>query len=168
MNEPWRIHSSYPRDVVPFWRRHAIMYPRHWVNRPMNNWNWELERQCLDLERRMRMDLVTSTTSRDGFEVTLDVIQYAPHEIFVKTNDWEVTVEAKHEEHFGQRSHVKREFTRRYILPAEYDPNEITSELSSDGFLTIRAPPKRPLPKNHYVNIHHTGSVRGNTKAISN
>lgn len=49
----------------------------------------------------------------------LDVQQFKPDEITVKTNEKEITVEAKHEEQADEHGQVYRHFIRRYALPSK-------------------------------------------------
>lgn len=79
---------------------------------------------------------------RSDPQVILDVQQFSPDEITVKTVDNHVTVEAKHEEKQDEHGYVSRHFVRRYVLPPSHDLANITSTLSSDGVLTITAPKK--------------------------
>lgn len=75
-------------------------------------------------------------------QVILDVQQFSPDEITVKTVDNHVVVEAKHEEKQDEHGYISRHFVRRYVLPPSHDLVNITSTLSSDGVLTITAPKK--------------------------
>lgn len=77
----------------------------------------------------------------DKFQVNVDVQQFAPHEITVKTaGDNTITVEGKHEERPDEHGYITRQFVRRYVLPKGHDVNQVHSNLSSDGVLTISAP----------------------------
>ncbi|XP_023219555.1 alpha-crystallin A chain-like [Centruroides sculpturatus] len=88
----------------------------------------------------------------DEFRVMTDVSHFDPEEISVKTIDNYVVVHGKHEEKMDQHGFVSREFTRRYILPKEVDPECVTSSLSSEGVLTVQAPKKsQELPSNERV-----------------
>lgn len=78
----------------------------------------------------------------DTPQVILDVQQFSPEEITVKTVGNNVIVEAKHEERQDEHGFVSRQFIRRYVLPPSHDVINITSSLSSDGVLTITAPKK--------------------------
>lgn len=78
---------------------------------------------------------------KDGFQVCVDVQHFAPNEISVKTVDDTIVVEGKHEERQDQHGYISRQFTRRYTLPDGYDAEHVVSQLSSDGVLTIKAPP---------------------------
>jgi crystallin alpha B len=75
-------------------------------------------------------------------QVILDVQQFAPSEITVKTLDNTVIVEGKHEEKQDEHGFVSRHFVRRYILPKDIEVNNVVSSLSSDGVLTVTAPKK--------------------------
>lgn len=75
-------------------------------------------------------------------QVILDVQQFSPDEITVKTVDNDVIVEAKHEEKQDEHGYISRHFVRRYVLPPSHDLVNVTSTLSSDGVLTITAPKK--------------------------
>lgn len=94
-----------------------------------------------------------SHIGKDGFQVNLDVQHFQPNEISVKTVDNSVIVEAKHEERQDEHGYIKREFTRRYDLPKGFKAQDIVSSLSSDGILTVKAPPA-------------TQSIEGNTRQI--
>lgn len=97
---------------------------------------------------------------KDGFQVSLNVEHFAPNEINVKVVDNSILVEAKHEERAENgQSYVSRHFTRRYVLPDEFNINDVVSTLSSDGILTVKAPPKEIDPQNvRNINIQQTGS----------
>ncbi|XP_023212255.1 alpha-crystallin A chain-like, partial [Centruroides sculpturatus] len=90
--------------------------------------------------------------TKDHFRVMTDVSHFSPEDITVKTVDNCVVIHGKHEEKMDQHGFVSREFTRRYVLPKEVDPEKVTSSLSGDGVLTVEAPKKREeLPSNERV-----------------
>ncbi|XP_058835629.1 protein lethal(2)essential for life-like [Topomyia yanbarensis] len=84
--------------------------------------------------------------TKDGFQVSVDVQQFAPEEISVKMVDDYITVAGKHEEKQDEHGFVSRHFIRKYRLPEGHDMDKVVSSLSSDGVLTIRAP-KLALPE---------------------
>lgn len=153
---PWRApDDNYfdtwrNRDLVPYWRRpwrddFALgLHPRD-VFAPLAQEIWNFERQARELECQMRgrVTVYGPITSNNGFEVCLDVRQFRPNEITVKTVGNSIIVEGGHVEWL--RGYNSRQFYRRYDLPPSFDAEFITSELSDDGFLTIRAPPPRPF-----------------------
>ncbi|KAL0099591.1 hypothetical protein PUN28_019780 [Cardiocondyla obscurior] len=83
-----------------------------------------------------------ATVERDAdkFQVIVDVQQFTPEEIIVRTDDKFVTVEARHHERKDKHGFVSRQFIRRYLLPKGYDIGHVKPSLSSDGILTITAP----------------------------
>lgn len=99
----------------------------------------------------------------DGrFQVNLDVNQFTPGELVVKTVDNSVIVHGKHEEKVDEHGFVSREFTRRYVIPKDVLPENVTSSLSQDGILTIEAPIKaleEPKANERVVSINRQPSV---------
>ncbi|XP_067001479.2 protein lethal(2)essential for life [Anabrus simplex] len=83
---------------------------------------------------------------KDGFKVNLDVQQFKPEEITVKTVGNSVLIEGKHEERQDEHGYISRQFQRRYALPKDVDPATVSSKLSSDGILTIEGP-RKALPE---------------------
>lgn len=135
-------------------------------------------REFLQMPRLDRMDELmreaekefkrfTTTTGKDGFQVNVDVQQFKPYEVTVRTLDNSVVIEGKHEERQDNHGFVSRQFCRRYTLPSGYDANKITSSLSSDGILTIKAPPPRNALKfgnERFIQIQQTGPARYSIK----
>lgn len=93
----------------------------------------------------LSQQLGTTLAVKDKFQINLDVQQFAPSEITVKTVDNTIVVEGKHEEKQDEHGFISRQFVRRYVLSDEHDPKNVFSSLSSDGVLTITAP-KKALP----------------------
>ncbi|GFU10272.1 protein lethal(2)essential for life [Nephila pilipes] len=94
-----------------------------------------------------------SKNDTNKFQVMLNVKHFRPDEIEVKTVDNFVVIHGKHEEHADEHGFVSREFTRRYQLPDDVEPQTVKSSLSQDGVLTIQAPRKtlEPPPKNERI-----------------
>ncbi|XP_017085296.1 heat shock protein 67B1 [Drosophila eugracilis] len=88
-----------------------------------------------------------SVVNRNGFQVSMNVKQFAANELTVKTIDNCIVVEGQHDEKEDGHGVISRHFIRKYILPKGYDPNEVHSTLSSDGILTVKAPPPLPVAK---------------------
>ncbi|XP_055697904.1 heat shock protein 27-like [Phlebotomus papatasi] len=122
--DPWTEISSIPREFRMIHRK-----PR-FLRAPYNS-----EKRC-KLTRKY-----SKSPEKDGFEMNLDVKQFRPEEISVKAVDNHVVVEAKHEEREDENSFVSRHFVSRYSLPKDCDVQELVSSLSSDGVLTLKAPP---------------------------
>ncbi|CAG2176866.1 unnamed protein product [Oppiella nova] len=77
------------------------------------------------------------------FRAKLDVSHFKAHEIEIKYSDGNIVVTGKHEEVEDRQGYVSRQFTRRYVLPAEYDADLLEATISADGVLVIEAPTKR-------------------------
>lgn len=97
--------------------------------------------------RQIRSSNVTSDDSQavscseenDKYKMMIDVKDYKPGDITVKTVDDTVVVEGKIEQKEGN-SIKTQVFTRRFMLPPTVNLNAVTSALSRDGVLTISAP----------------------------
>jgi HSP20 family molecular chaperone IbpA len=112
-------------------------------------------------KKRLRSpsDLVNSSPKvrkldkSDKFEVKLDVIHFRPEEITVKTVGKDLIVEGKHGERLDENGFVSRQFTRRYEMPEDIDLERMSSSLSADGKLFIKAPIKQSSPKERVIPI---------------
>lgn len=104
------------------------------------------------------------TVGKDGFQVSMDVQHFQPNEITVKTENNQVVVNAKHEEKRDDHGYISREFTRRYVLPEGFKSEDVTSTLSSDGVLTVKAPRRDPTKGDNVrqIQIQQTGPARLN------
>jgi len=111
---------------------------------------YNTRRQGIQCNRRRNRGIVKKTSNKkedsqivgkDAFQVCMDVQEFAPNEITVKTVDNNIVVEAKHEEREDDHGYISRQFTRRYTLPEGYNIKDVVSKLSSDGILTVQAPP---------------------------
>lgn len=103
-----------------------------------------------------------SHIGKDGFQVCLDVKHFQPNEVSVKTENNSIVVHAKHEEKRDDHGYIAREFTRRYDLPDGFKVEDVTSSLSSDGILSIKAPHVTPAIEGNvrHVQIQQTGPAR--------
>ncbi|XP_017273510.1 alpha-crystallin A chain-like [Kryptolebias marmoratus] len=81
---------------------------------------------------------------KDRYVIFLDVKHFSPDELSVNVSDDFITVHAKHEDRQDDHGFVSREFLRKYRLPSGVSAADVTSNLSSDGMLTITAPRSSP------------------------
>merc|ERR1712013_487702 len=83
-----------------------------------------------------------------GMEVSLDTAQYRPDELKITVDKGVVCVEGRREEKAVDGSKmVSGSFSRKYTLPKDAKPEDVASNLSSDGVLVITAP--KNAPSNH-------------------
>ncbi|KAF2885861.1 hypothetical protein ILUMI_20312 [Ignelater luminosus] len=121
-----------------------------------------------ELLRTISSKLDTTTPEdKDIFKVDLDVQQFKPDEITVKvTGKNVITVEGKHEEKQDEHGYISRHFVRRYTLPDSHDINNVISNLSSDGVLSITAPRiEQDKEQVRSIPIQETGAP---SKAVEN
>jgi len=76
----------------------------------------------------------------DKYELKLNVQTFKPEEIQVKITDRWISIIGEHEDRTDERNFSRQEFLRKYSLPNEVTSDDITCELSSDGYLLITAP----------------------------
>lgn len=81
------------------------------------------------------------SNNKNEFKVMLDVKHFSPKDIEVKTLDGRVVeIKAKHEEKMDDHGFISREFSRKYVLPEDVQVEDIQTNLSKDGVLTISVP----------------------------
>ena len=81
--------------------------------------------------------LPTVCEGRDGFRVCMDVHQFQPREITLKTQGRDIVIEADHEDRPDEHGYVSRNFVRRYVLPEDYDIDHARSVVEA-AFCTAR------------------------------
>ncbi|XP_055846383.1 heat shock protein 27 [Episyrphus balteatus] len=117
--------------------------------------DWDVPSWSRIARMRSMPDLSRVTVGKDGFEANIDVHQFKPYEVTVKTVGDTITVEAKHEKRRDGDNFIGRHLVKRFVLPRGYYPNDVSSSLSSDGILTIKAPP--PAAHERIVYVRQTG-----------
>ena len=91
-----------------------------------------------DLFQEKDHELIRLKEDEKELEVSLDTSNYRPDELKVSYVDGVLTVEGEHEEATEEGRHVAlRLFTRKFAVPSS--PECITSNLSSDGVLVVKA-----------------------------
>lgn len=123
-------------------------------NNPGNYLRSQLS-QLNELEEKVHID-------KDSFQVCLDVEHFLPNEISVKTENNSVIVHAKHGEKRDDHGFISREFIRRYELPKGFETENLRSNLSSDGILSLECPHTSAGKgsKARQVQVQHTGPAK--------
>jgi len=86
-------------------------------------------------------------TQNGTFSITIEMQNFAPEEIQVKTVGSYVEISGCHEEKKEGEGTVSRKYSRKYNIPENVDPLTITSTFSPEGVLTVSAPVKVEAPK---------------------
>lgn len=137
----WGDMDRWHRDVEDHFRQLNLQHNDLWTS-PFPSFN-DTFRPWRDMfENLDRQVGGTATVERDEdkYQVIVDVQQFTPEEITVRTDDRCITVEGKHDDRKDRHGYVSRQFVRRYVLPKGYDIGHVKPSLSSDGILTITAP----------------------------
>uniref|UniRef100_A0A914Z7D2 SHSP domain-containing protein n=1 Tax=Panagrolaimus superbus TaxID=310955 RepID=A0A914Z7D2_9BILA len=114
-----RIDRNWRND--PFWRD---LYPR---------WAEPIFKEGIDIKANIVND-------RSRFAVDIDAYQFKPEELQVKTLDDTLLIEGRHEDVKDPDNFTKMYFIRKYQLPADVNPQEISSSIDGSGRLTVEAP----------------------------
>lgn len=147
INPDTLMHPSVLERIMQRHRRFPSNYYRPWADMLRNN-----------DEGQSQSGMSSIRTNKDKFQVILDVQQFKPEEINVKVVDNFVIIEGKHEQKKDEHGWVSRHFVRKYLIPEQCDIDQISSNLSSDGVLTITAPKNRKDGKTERtIKIEHTG-----------
>jgi len=129
-----------------------ILSPSSWTDHTNLNTNRSLvdnintKRSIVDTDDLFGDNSGQSRTFIDGdlYKIEINVQNFNPEDLVIKTVGQTIQVEAKHEEKTSDgASFSSRNFSQSFTLPREVDPESVASSLSRDGKLTIEA----PLPK---------------------
>lgn len=93
------------------------------------------------------------------FKVDVDIEDFAPEELSVKTVDKKLVISAKREEKLGNRTSTK-ELNREIHLPDTVDPYSVKAFFSDAGKLIVEAPYIRSVPISHYSEGFSTAAGR--------
>lgn len=148
-------HYNHPHNWECYPSPHTMQHP---INYHIGPLRWPQL-----VQDAIHSNAAKATVGKDGYKVCLDVQQFTPEEISVKTVGNSILVEAKHEERKDEFGSISREFTRRYALPPGFNIKDVVTQLSSDGLLTIKAPPEAKALEGGNVRvlqIEHTGPAR--------
>lgn len=132
-------------------------FPTIYYRYPQNQYLCHPEINNNSLERSgLEVDV-----NKDGFKVCMDVKEFAPNEISVKTIDNSIVIEGKHESKEDDLGFISRQFTRRYSVPEGYNIKDVVSQLSADGVLTVKAPAELKAMADNVraIEIEQTGAA---------
>jgi len=100
----------------------------------------------------------TISESDRKFKVEVDIEDFAPEELSVKTVDKKLVISARREEKIGNRTSSK-ELNREIYLPDTVDPYSVKAFFSDSGKLIVEAPYVRAVPISHYGEGFHNAAA---------
>lgn len=116
-------------------------------NERFRKWREDQERAAtgaIQAGQSQDLNVLTCVNDPGQLQIRMDVRNFRPEEIKVRTIDDQLIVTALHEEKSCPHDSVRREATKKFILPNDVDPYAVTSDLGADGTLTIQAAKMRP------------------------
>ena len=117
------------------------MFPRKWMMPAIKSDFGDMEL----FKHGHDHDVIRFTDNKDKLEVSLDTAHYKPEELHVQVKNNMLVIDGSHEEKSEDGKHnVTRRFTRSYTLPEGTRTEDVTSNLSTDGVLVVKALKKEP------------------------
>uniref|UniRef100_A0A915PFT8 SHSP domain-containing protein n=1 Tax=Setaria digitata TaxID=48799 RepID=A0A915PFT8_9BILA len=135
----WDWPSDWPRmdAVMPRFSSHLDRLDRNWRSDPFwrdlyPHWAEPIFKEGIDIRTN-----IINNMSR--FAVEIDAYQFRPEEIQVKTIDDTLLIEGRHEDIRDRDNFTKMYFVRKYQLPTDVNPMDISSTIDSSGRLLVEA-----------------------------
>jgi HSP20 family molecular chaperone IbpA len=92
---------------------------------------------------------------QDGvFRAAIDIHDFTPEEIKVKTVGHTITIQAMHDEKEDQYGIISRNFSKKYVLPPTMNMEGISS-WTSNGVLYVKVPPIEAAILERIIHIKH-------------
>uniref|UniRef100_A0A0K0EW33 Protein lethal(2)essential for life (inferred by orthology to a D. melanogaster protein) n=1 Tax=Strongyloides venezuelensis TaxID=75913 RepID=A0A0K0EW33_STRVS len=134
------------RMMRPYYSRVPLSYCPY-RGRYVNEWDHAMERHMANTMSWANKSLTDThkfaETSPEvvnndmEFKVRMDVSHFSPDELHVSVNDGFLQIEGNHEEKTDKYGTIQRNFVRKYTLPKGMDEDNIVSEISKNGVLTV-------------------------------
>ncbi|GFO35004.1 major egg antigen [Plakobranchus ocellatus] len=104
--------------------------------------------KTLDVGTPVKNPIITEADGSRKLRLQVDIGDFKPEDVVVKTMDRKLIVHAEHEEKTSGRT-LHKEFNKEYDLPESVDPATIQAYIADDRNLTIEAPLK-PVQRKTY------------------
>ncbi|XP_033751349.1 major egg antigen-like [Pecten maximus] len=98
--------------------------------------------------------IITEPDGTRKLRLSVDVGEFKPEEIVVKTDKKKLIVHAEHEEKLTGRT-MHKEFNKEYELPDSVDQTAISAYIGEEGKLYIEAPLKQVAQKRYSITQSH-------------
>eukprot|EP00088_Acartia_fossae_P007223 TRINITY_DN1336_c0_g1_i2.p1 TRINITY_DN1336_c0_g1~~TRINITY_DN1336_c0_g1_i2.p1 ORF type:complete len:239 (+),score=85.61 TRINITY_DN1336_c0_g1_i2:43-717(+) len=121
------------------------MFPRKWMMPAMKTLT-PLSKELDLFKAGHDHEVIRVKEDNDQLEVSLDTSHYRPDELHVSVHDGAVEIDGRHvEKSEDGKKTLTRSFKRKYTLPQGARPENVSSNLSSDGVLVIKALKGNPV-----------------------
>lgn len=155
--------SSYTTFMSPKGAAPPYSSTQHTMSSPLNSTPKQYSTQTSNTsvssskyDTRNSVDSAPATIeSEKKFRVEVDIEDFSPEELSVKTIDKKLVITASRMERIGSRTSTK-ELNREFHLPDTVDPMAVKAFFSDAGKMIIEAPYMRPITVGHYS--AHEGS----------
>ncbi|KAI6226891.1 Hsp-43 [Aphelenchoides besseyi] len=131
--------TDWPRmdTIMPRFSSHLDRFDRNWRDDEFwrglyPRWAEPIFKDGLDVRTNI-------TNDRNRFAVEIDAYQFRPEELEVKTLDDTLLIEGRHEDVRDRDNYTKMYFVRKYQLPSDVHPQDVSSSIDSAGRLTVEA-----------------------------
>lgn len=108
----------------------------------------------LEIATPVKNPIITEPDGTRKLRLSVDVGEFKPEEIVVKTADRKLIVHAEHEEKLSGRT-LHKEFNKEYELPESVDQSAITAYIGEEGKLFVEAPLKPQQQKRYSITQSH-------------
>lgn len=108
----------------------------------------------LEVATPVKNPIITEPDGTRKLRLSVDVGEFKPDEIVVKTAEKKLIVHAEHEEKLSGRT-LHKEFNKEYELPDSVDQSAITAYIGDEGKLYIEAPLKPAQQKRYSITQTH-------------
>ncbi|KAK3103126.1 hypothetical protein FSP39_016686 [Pinctada imbricata] len=108
----------------------------------------------LEVATPVKNPIITEPDGTRKLRLSVDVGEFKPDEIVVKTAERKLIVHAEHEEKLSGRT-MHKEFNKEYELPESVDQSAITAYIGEEGKLFVEAPLKPQQQKRYSITQSH-------------
>ena len=108
----------------------------------------------LEIATPVKNPIITEPDGTRKLRLSVDVGEFKPEEIVVKTAERKLIVHAEHEEKLSGRT-MHKEFNKEYELPESVDQSAITAYIGEEGKLFVEAPLKPQQQKRYSITQSH-------------
>ena len=108
----------------------------------------------LEVATAVKNPIITEPDGTRKLRLSVDVGEFKPEEIVVKTDKNKLIVHAEHEEKLSGKT-MHKEFNKEYELPESVDQTSISAYIGEEGKLYIEAPLKPQQQKRYSITQSH-------------